>query len=146
MTSVYVLKLEQGKYYVGKTNNIDRRIEEHFSSQGCEWTSSYKPIEIIETVENVDDLYEDFIVKRYMRDFGIDNVRGGAYVQLELSFSSEYSIFREIAASKDACMRCFRVGHFIGSCTAKTYANGKKIVVCYRCGQDGHYADVCQEY
>eukprot|EP00834_Sanchytrium_tribonematis_P008243 NODE_912_length_3098_cov_0.494832.p2 type:complete len:146 gc:universal NODE_912_length_3098_cov_0.494832:1061-624(-) len=145
MTSVYVLKLDQDKYYVGKTKNLEKRIEQHFNTQGCEWTMLYKPLETIETVENVDELYEDFMVKKYMRDFGIENVRGGAYVQIELPVSSELAIFREIAASQDACLRCFRIGHFIGSCIAKTYANGKRIIVCYRCNQDGHYADECQE-
>jgi hypothetical protein len=81
-----------------------------------------------------------------MRNFEIDNVRGGAYVQLELPFSSIYSIFREIAASQDACMRCFRTSHSIGTCKARTFVNGRKIVVCYRCKQDGHYADTCQGY
>ena len=81
-----------------------------------------------------------------MRKYGFQNVQGGAYVQLELPFSYEYYIFRELAASQDACMRCFRTSHYIGSCTAKTYANGRKIVVCYRSEQDSHYADECQEY
>ena len=38
MVSIYVLKLKEGKYYIGKTNNEKKRIEEHIKSNGSEWT------------------------------------------------------------------------------------------------------------
>lgn len=38
MTDLYVLQLENGKYYVGKTNDITRRYNEHKEGKGCEWT------------------------------------------------------------------------------------------------------------
>lgn len=38
MVFIYVLKLENDKYYVGKTNNPDLRITNHFDANGSQWT------------------------------------------------------------------------------------------------------------
>ena len=42
MVFIYILRLEQGEYYVGKTANPDFRIESHFNSEGSAWTKLYK--------------------------------------------------------------------------------------------------------
>lgn len=47
MVFIYILQLEQGKYYVGKTTNYAFRFERHFSSGGSAWTKKYKPIKRI---------------------------------------------------------------------------------------------------
>ena len=41
---IYVLLLEENKYYIGKSNNIDNRLESHFNGNGSAWTKKYKPI------------------------------------------------------------------------------------------------------
>ena len=38
MVFIYALKLEKGKYYIGKTNNPKFRLESHFNSNVSEWT------------------------------------------------------------------------------------------------------------
>jgi len=43
---VYSLNLKGGRKYVGKTNNIDRRMQEHFSGNGSKWTKKYNPTDI----------------------------------------------------------------------------------------------------
>ena len=43
MVYIYVLKLVKGKYYVGKTNNPEFRLDSHFNSHGSEWTRLYPP-------------------------------------------------------------------------------------------------------
>lgn len=50
--------MKQDKYYVGKSNNIDFRIEDHFDSSGSSWTKKYKPIEVMEILPNCDDYDE----------------------------------------------------------------------------------------
>lgn len=50
MTNIYVLKLEQNKYYIGKSNNIDIRLNDHMNGNGSQWTKKYKPIEITEVI------------------------------------------------------------------------------------------------
>jgi predicted GIY-YIG superfamily endonuclease len=36
-TNIYILKLQGGKYYVGKTNNIERRKQEHINGTASTW-------------------------------------------------------------------------------------------------------------
>ncbi len=44
MYHLYILHSEtSGKYYIGQTNNIDRRLEEHNSLSINSFTSKYRP-------------------------------------------------------------------------------------------------------
>ena len=87
--SLYALKLEQGKYYIGITSftNPYRRIEQHqrgyFSSQ---WTKKYKPVGTVEvrdlgiiTKEKAEHT-ETLVTQEYMKKFGYNNARGGRFV------------------------------------------------------------------
>jgi predicted GIY-YIG superfamily endonuclease len=55
----FKLKLESNKYYIGKTNNPNFRLNQHFTSDGCAWTKKYKPIKLM----SIDDKesYQYFI-------------------------------------------------------------------------------------
>lgn len=88
MTFIYTLKLEKGKYYVGKTNNPEFRLKSHFSSNGSKWTKIYKPLKVIELKPNCDDYDEDKITMQYMDRYGINNVRGGSFVSVKLDEST----------------------------------------------------------
>jgi hypothetical protein len=132
MTTIYVLKLKNDKWYVGKTTNPASRIESHFKSNGCYWTRRFPPIQIQEQFIG-DDYDEDKYVLKYMHLYGIDNVRGGAYSQLKLSEESINSINARLIGVSDTCFKCGKKGHFIGNC--KPY--------CERCGRNSHTADKC---
>ena len=85
---LYILKLEQDKYYVGITAMRDpyKRIEQHqrgyFSSQ---WTKKYRPIQTLEVrdlgeVTQVEAEHtETLVTQEYMNRFGHNNVRGGGF-------------------------------------------------------------------
>lgn len=81
MVYIYVLELVDNKYYVGKTDNPQFRLESHFNSNGAAWTKKYKPINIIELIPNCDDYDEDKYTLKYMEKYGINNVRGGSFVK-----------------------------------------------------------------
>jgi len=83
MIYIYVLQLEKGKYYIGKTKNPHFRLESHFNLDGSEWKKLYKPIKILELISNCDDYDEDKYTRIYMDKYGIDNVRGGSFVTVE---------------------------------------------------------------
>ena len=40
MTNIYILKLKNNKYYIGKTNNPQFRLTQHFDSNGSAWTKN----------------------------------------------------------------------------------------------------------
>lgn len=42
MYYVYILKNEEGRYYIGSTSNIEKRLKKH-NAGGSKWTSRYRP-------------------------------------------------------------------------------------------------------
>jgi predicted GIY-YIG superfamily endonuclease len=126
-TTIYVLRLVGGRYYIGKSNNVMNRYKEHLDGNGSGWTRKYKPISLVNTIKNVSPFEEDKITKEYMSKYGIDKVRGGSYVELDLDDVQIDIINREIWAAKDLCTQCGRAGHFVKNCYAKTDVLGKKI-------------------
>jgi predicted GIY-YIG superfamily endonuclease len=95
-TNVYVLKLEGGRRYVGKSANIPRRLEQHFSGNGSVWTKKYKPVSVEKVLTNVSDSYENKITKEMMSKHGVDKVRGGSYTAEKLSKGQKYHLEKAI--------------------------------------------------
>lgn len=127
-TCIYVLRLEGGRYYIGKSDNVMNRYQQHLNGNGSAWTRKYKPVSFERTIENVSPFEEDKITKEYMSKYGIDKVRGGSYVEVELSEFHIDALQMEIWAAKDLCTQCGRSGHFVRDCYAKTDVTGNKIV------------------
>jgi hypothetical protein len=55
-------------------------------------------------------------VKKYMANYGIENVRGGSYSQIHLDESSVFILKKEIASAFDLCLNYGKKGHFIKDC------------------------------
>ena len=128
MPTVYVLLCEENRFYIGKTERpIQHRIEEHFNHDGSEWTRKYKPIKVVEQIPNADEFDEDKYTKKYMKKYGIDKVRGGAYTQMDLPNFSVMALEKELCHASDLCFRCNRPGHLANQCFALTKANGLPI-------------------
>lgn len=113
---IYVLECENGKYYVGKAKNADYRIDQHWNGIGSAWTKLHKPIRVVKTFPCRDAFDEDKYTKMYMSIYGIDNVRGGAYVLSKLDEATVEFIEREICAARDLCFLCRKQGHFANAC------------------------------
>ena len=125
---IYILKLEQCKYYVGKTNNIQRRYMEHLQGIGASWTAKYKPLRLEKLLPSNNPFDEDKYTKLYMTIYGINNVRGGTYVTDYLHNEQILLLKKEIWSAIDACVRCGRKGHFYETCYAKNDINGDLIL------------------
>jgi hypothetical protein len=125
--SIYILKLQEGKYYVGKSNNVIKRYQQHVEGTGSSWTRKYKPITLEKTVAQQSPFDEDKFVKEYMSEHGIENVRGGSYVAEELSQSQLDALKAEIWGANDLCNKCGRESHFYKDCYAKSDTEGNII-------------------
>ena len=119
MVNIYVLKLKSGKYYVGKTNNVNVRLNDHISSKGSAWTKKYKPISVEHVFKNCDNFDEDKYTIKLMSEKGIDNVRGGSFCEIKLNQASYETIQRMIRSIHDKCHFCGEAGHFIRNCPTK---------------------------
>lgn len=126
-TNIYVLRCEGGRYYVGKSDDVVDRFQQHLRGSGSAWTRKYKPVSLERVVKNVSSFDEDKITKEYMSKYGIDKVRGGSYVELELSEFHTAALKMEIWGAKDLCTQCGRSGHWVKDCHAKTDVSGNKI-------------------
>jgi predicted GIY-YIG superfamily endonuclease len=127
MTTIYVLRLQGGKYYVGKTENPQKRFQEHKDGRGSSWTRLYPPIGIYKLQQNASPFDEDKVTKEMMAKYGIDNVRGGSYVTEELDEVQEEALRRELWAAQDCCTNCGRKGHFVKDCYARTDVSGNRL-------------------
>ena len=47
MYYIYIIKCIEGRYYVGSTENVECRIQQHNSKQFKSWTSRYNQWELI---------------------------------------------------------------------------------------------------
>ena len=86
MVFIYALKLTGNKYYIGKTEDPQFRLETHFSQNGgSAWTKKYKPFQIHQIIPDQSDHDEQRVTQEYMNKYGIDNVRGGPWCNVNLT-------------------------------------------------------------
>ena len=150
MPSIYILKLQNNKYYVGRSDNVDKRIAEHFNRTGCEFTKKYYPIDIYKVIDNASVFDEDKYVKEYMIKFGIDNVRGGSYSNEHLDPAQLIMIKKEIWNSTNCCNKCGKNTHFAKDCKELYDAFGDKIegwcYVCEHCEKEFINKEECKQH
>ena len=81
--SVYTLELEGGNYYVGYSDDVPRRIAEHFLGRGAHWTRIHPPVKVLEVVAGNKELENAKTIALMCRR-GWRSVRGGVWCTTEL--------------------------------------------------------------
>ena len=115
--SIYILELNNNKYYVGKTSeNVNYRMKQHCDGIGSSWTKMYHPIKILEIIPNCDSYDEDKYTLKYMDKYGIDNVRGGSFSKINLNKVDIQTINKMLLGANDKCFNCGNIGHYVKKC------------------------------
>jgi len=82
---VYVLELQDDCWYIGSTHNLNFRYAQHLMGKGAGWTRLHKPIRVAEVIFEEDGetglKLENTVTKRYMEEYGRDNVKGGSWTK-----------------------------------------------------------------
>jgi cellular nucleic acid-binding protein len=116
MTTIYTLELENGKYYIGKSNIPKQRILQHFKEEGgSEWTKMHKPVKVLSQIKG-DAFDEEKYTLIAMDKYGIDNVRGGSYCKVNLTQDEKDKALQTIRSITDKCYKCGKKGHFAKDC------------------------------
>jgi len=122
-SGIYVLSVgnHQSKpsFYVGKSNDIAIRIQQHSDGVGA-FCISGEPFTRVEPITkgSTDDMesWERNEVLTRMHEFGIDNVRGWMYTLKTMPLEQKLSAFDQICEKFDFCRKCGRNSHFIRDC------------------------------
>ena len=56
---MYILKCSDGSYYTGSTRELEKRVMEHNSGLGANYTRKHRPVELVyfEEFQRVDDAF-----------------------------------------------------------------------------------------
>lgn len=121
MINLYVLGLTGGKYYIGKTRRGVERIWEQVNGLGSSWVKRYPPQSLIDFTSNCDPFDEDKLTLMYMARYGIENVRGGSFCEINLTRANRKTIYKMINTASDRCYICGLDGHFADACHYRKY-------------------------
>jgi len=112
--SIYVLRLERSKFWVGYTNDPVRRLKQFTGLN--EWILTYKPESIYKIIPARKYRLETE-VKEMMVEFGIENVRGGTWSESILPNTVIHALRSELFGDSDIiCFMCRKVGHYVQDC------------------------------
>jgi uncharacterized protein (DUF3820 family) len=157
---VYVLQLQHNKWYVGITENMERRKIEHSSGKGSTWTRLHPVIQVHEVIRVTEDSKvgaESMLVAELMWRHGVNNVRGAEHCNtwpfdrrdtdrlvhylghhLELDYGEvRESLERQLDPQTSESRRPKRRS------SSPERQSPPPTSPCFRCGRNSHWASDC---
>lgn len=75
-----------GRLFIGKTNNLNVQIDEHFSyHNSIQWTKTHQPIGINKIIENCDNNDMISCIKAYLKRVDIKNIQVDGFTFKDLN-------------------------------------------------------------
>jgi len=84
MINIYVLELENNKYYIGDTFMLSYGLDDYLKDNVIEWTKNNKPISVCKFFINKTEYDIVDITLEYIEKYGIDNVRCSKWTDIIL--------------------------------------------------------------
>jgi len=144
---IYILLLENKKYYVGYCETTDdRRIQQHFKGNGAQWTKLHPPVKILHIIEQGGLDAENNITINLMallererlsgkpgfEEAGYNDVRGGKWTRTqdyrERPKELVAKLLGDVPARNAICKRCERKGHVEINCVWEADKDGDIIM------------------
>ena len=155
---IYVVECADGCRYVGKSNDVARRLAQHRDggSQCAAWVRAHGGFGRqlpTETESRADDTaWEHAETLHHMRAHGFNRVRGAAWTRCSPLTAMERAVIASvIVESGNLCRGCGMPGHFVSQCPGAPRADWLVALeqhdegTCRRCGRDGHAEEACLE-
>jgi hypothetical protein len=144
---VYVLKLENGKYFIGYTISL-KNLREQLEKKNIKWLQKNSFIKILKVYNNCDKFDVDKYTKKYMELYGIENVRGGSYYHFKLNENVIKQIEKEFDISNQNIYENEEEDEenkeeYIEDSFDKLEKEFEIINKCSRCGSNDHYVYQC---
>lgn len=76
---IYVLVLEHENYFIGRSNDLLRRLHDHSMGFADEWTRIHKPLFAERVIENTQPTDLENLYQVYLNKFGSEHVRKDEY-------------------------------------------------------------------
>lgn len=136
---IYILRLEEGKYYVGLYEKSLKppSMEEIVYDVNNDWVNTYSPIELLEVIPLNDAFDVNMIMFKLMNEFGINNVRGGKLCHLALNEDEHMILAKLVYGTTDKCYQCGHYGHYKHLCDESKWNELKK--TCMICHSIDHH-------
>lgn len=99
----YLIQLDNGRYYVGSSQDPMKSLQMHREGLGPAWTQLNHPLQFVDLQPNMDPAGLDAYVIKAMELYGVDNVRGGSWPNVRLTDQDRMSI-REIGSQERGCV------------------------------------------
>ena len=129
-TFLYVLRLVEDKYYVGRTEDVTARLERHRRGGATNWTTRFPPLPGPEALyfwkplrrdEEEDVVVEGLMFERYKRH-GFDVVRGGTFFHPILPEHRRRALVDKFRLRDERCFVCGDECHVSKNCPARRRA------------------------
>ena len=126
MVDVYVLECEGGNYYVGRTEDGERRLRQHVMGKGAKWTKKHKPKRVVDYYRNMKPSDEKKITERMIKEHGARKVRGGPYVKTKMTQAELRALEKKVGMKSTTKRKPTRKTKTRSTTKAKPKAKAKK--------------------